>query len=160
MGFGSIAAVFFAAPAVMLLMPRQAGSTTALMQNLPAFQKYQCRLCHTTAAPVPGVAPLNAFGDDYLANGNVWDATLAAMNSDGDRCTNGFELGDDDGDGVFDYGPNVIENGNPGDGADCTLPVDLNTWGMIKDIFSREIQQYLGDDGAPGTGEVFELYFP
>lgn len=136
--FALFAAGLLATPVAMLLAPEAADGNTTLMQRLPAFNKFKCVLCHTTVTPTPVDFALNAFGADFQANGNVWDAALAAKNSDGDRCSNGFELGDVDGDGVYDQGPDILENSNPGV-ADCTLPVDPVTWGVIKEIFSREM---------------------
>ena len=136
--FTMVAAGLFALPAVLLTVPELADSNTTLMQRLPAFNKFQCALCHTSASPTQESFGLNNFGDDFLANGNVWNAALASKNSDGDRCTNGFELGDENGDGIFDHGAQVVENSNPGV-PDCTLPVDPVTWGVIKEIFAREL---------------------
>ena len=137
---GVVAAVLCAVPVAMLVTPEQADGETALMQRLPAFSKFQCALCHTSSAPTVSNFTLNGFGNDFKANGNVWNEALALKNSDGDRCSNGFELGDQDGDGVYDQGANVVENSNPGV-PDCTLPVDPATWGLIKEIFSKEMPQ-------------------
>ena len=133
-----VAAGLLALPVVMLTVPELADGNTTLMQRLPAFSKFQCALCHTSASPTEASFDRNSFGRDFEANGNVWNAALAAKNSDGDRCTNGFELGDIDGDGRPDHGIPGVENSNPGV-PDCTLPVDAVTWGVIKEIFAREL---------------------
>ncbi|XP_055888284.1 temptin-like [Biomphalaria glabrata] len=41
-----------------------------------------------------GGGPLNSFGIDFRNNNYVWNVTLCAKDSDGDRRTNGEELGD------------------------------------------------------------------
>ena len=136
--FGGVALGFLLLP-VLMLIPEPVQSTSGMMFNLPAYNKYQCTICHTTAAPVEGDSPLNVFGDDFLANGMIWNRELAEKNSDGDKCTNGFELGDRDGDGIFDEGGIPSEVGNPGDAADCSIALTYKTWGLIKDIFSTEM---------------------
>jgi len=55
----------------------------------------------------------NAFGADFKANDSEWDQTLAMLNSDDDRCLNGFELGDENGDGMLDYPGQAMERSNP-----------------------------------------------
>ncbi len=137
---GVVAAALFAVPVAMLVAPERADGQMTLMQRLPAFSKFQCALCHTSSAPTASAFTLNGFGIDFEANGNVWNEALALKNSDGDRCSNGFELGDVDGDGVYDQGGDPVENSNPGV-ADCTLPVTKATWGFIKEIFSKEMPQ-------------------
>jgi hypothetical protein len=152
--FGGLALVFLAAPAVVFFAAEEAAGTDSQMLLLPAYSKYRCAVCHTTATPTPQAADLNAFGTDFKANGSLWDATLAGMNSDGDRCSNGFELGDRNGDGIYDDqgANNVVENGNPGNPNDCTVPVDAKTWGIIKDIFRNEIREFIED-----PGETYDL---
>lgn len=140
--FVGSAVVLLALPVVILLSPVPVTSTDTAMRQLPAFNKYQCALCHTTAAPTPDANALNAFGRDFRDNGNVWNPRLAALNSDGDRCSNGFELGDQNGDGIFDGKGTPLESSNPGDASDCTIALTESTWGIIKSIFGNEIQQY------------------
>jgi hypothetical protein len=137
--FGAVATGFLALPIVVFFAPRDAAGTNEQMMTLPAYGKYRCALCHT--APTPNLDPtLNAFGNDFKDNGG-WGPTLAVMNSDGDRCTNGFEIGDRDGDGFYDNpAAEQVENGNPGDPNDCTVSVDQSTWGIIKDLFRNEIR--------------------
>lgn len=104
-----------------------------LMQKLPLYERFQCALCHSIETPLPGAAPLNSFGADFHANGDVWNAELAAKDSDNDGFSNGVELGDDDGDGV----PNVpMERSNPGNPLDKPSSVNEETWGVIKQLFS------------------------
>jgi hypothetical protein len=106
---------------------------------------------------VPTIQPkqLNAFGKDFLANGKAWNRELALLNSDGDRCSNGSELGDRDGDGEFDDGSDPRENSNPGNPSDCTAPISPATWGIIKEIFNRFDDNTLVEPEY----EYFKLYF-
>lgn len=133
----------FLVPMIMLLWPGYVESTTDQMSVLPAYNKFKCGLCHTTAAPTQGNAELNAFGVDFDNNGRVWDRTLALLNSDNDKCLNGFELGDKDGDGVFDYSGEALEHSNPGDSADCSIALTEQTWGTIKALFRSEMREYI-----------------
>jgi len=104
------------------------------MATLPSSQRFQCRICHVSTQPVPGSSTLNPFGIDFQKNGNIWNSTLALLNSDGDNCANGFELGDMDGDGFLDSGIDE-ENSNPGDPTDCSIALTEQTWGKIKELF-------------------------
>ena len=125
------------APVVLLLVPRPAESTSELMVRLPAHERFQCMLCHTVATPTQPNDTLNLFGTDFKRNGNVWNRTLAALNSDGDACSNGFELGDRDGDGKLEPGAGM-EQANPGDPTDCRVALTESTWGLIKRLFNGE----------------------
>jgi hypothetical protein len=155
---GLIAAIGVAALLFVAFLPPQevVGSEDA-MKTLPAFERFRCALCHTVPTPTDEQPDLNAFGKDFLNNNSIWDHTLASMNSDGDRCSNGAELGDRDGDGEFDESSHrPRENSNPGNPADCTAPIDPATWGIIKQIFSKEFEEYVFED----TGwEYLALYF-
>ena len=153
----AIAVGFSVLPAVVFLVPNPAVGTDELMKTLPAYERFRCALCHATAAPTPEDHPLNVFGRDFLANGNLWSETLALMNSDGDRCANGTEIGDRDGDGVHDDGgDNPREISNPGNSSDCTAPIDEATWGLIKEIFNNEFDLFVLQEPEY---EYFALYF-
>jgi hypothetical protein len=142
--FGGLALAACAAPlAALFFAPRDAESSGELMFRLPTYARYQCVLCHTSSNPVAGSADLNPFGADFLANGSVWDKTLAYLNSDGDKCLNGFELGDQNGDGVFDYAGQPVEHSNPGDGNDCSIALTQKTWGRIKEVFRSEMPDFM-----------------
>jgi len=108
-------------------------SSETFMSKLPVYERYRCALCHTVAAPVNGNAPLNVFGSDFHANGDKWDSVLAAKDSDRDTFTNGFELGDEDGDGTSTV---TLERSNPGDSGDAPSSVDERSWGIIKKLFN------------------------
>ncbi len=106
------------------------------MVQLPVSTPNLCASCHTSASPSEGDSDLNPFGVDFLENGRVWDSNLAQLNSDGDNCLNGVEVGDSDGDGQPDG--NVDEqSGNPGVADDCGSNdlVDERTWDALKAIF-------------------------
>lgn len=148
---------FALVPAVVVgLFPRLASGTDEMMQQLPAYERFQCLNCHAIPSPTTQVAHLNPFGADFLANEAKWNLVLAQMNSDGDRCSNGSELGDRDGNGTYDHGGRPRENGNPGNSQDCTAPIDAATWGIIKDLFSRDFEEF--ETSEPET-DFYALYF-
>ena len=157
---GGLALALFGAPVAMLLDAPPAVGTTQSMMELPAYAKFRCALCHTSSAPTAGSTELSAFGVDFLENGQVWDKTLALLNSDGDKCLNGFELGDEDGNGIFDYAGEAIENSNPGDGADCSIALTKGTWGIIKNMFKNEMPNYLDEDLDEDSNDGWSLHFP
>jgi hypothetical protein len=107
----------------------------------PESSQFGCLNCHTLVQPTQSDHQLNPFGDDYLTAGRQWTPALAQQDSDEDGCTNGFELGDADGDGVLDQDePGVSENGNPGEPGDCGgngALTDPQTWGALKALFQR-----------------------
>jgi len=148
---------FAVLPAVVFFLPQRALGTDEMMRSLPAYERYRCGLCHVTPTPTAELAGLNAFGTDFKDNDNLWDRTLAFKNSDGDRCSNGAEIGDRDGDGNFDDGGNKPrENSNPGNPADCTAPVSHQTWGIIKEIFGSELDEYIIEEPE---WEFYSMYF-
>jgi len=130
----------FLCPIVLLTVPQNAIGTSEYMVHLPTFERFQCAICHKGPAPTPESNELNQFGKDFKSNGYIWNQTLAEMNSDGDRCTNGFELGDLDGDGQPDKPTTTLEQGNPGDPNDCSITLDQGTWGIIKHLFGEQTQ--------------------
>lgn len=106
------------------------------MLQLPVSAPFLCATCHISASPSSGDSELNPFGFDFLENGRVWDSNLAQLNSDGDNCLNGVEIGDSDGDGQPDG--NVDEqSGNPGVADECGSDdlVDEKTWDALKAMF-------------------------
>jgi len=111
-------------------------ATEGDMALLPIAAPNLCLTCHLTATPTAGDRELNPFGVDFLANGRLWDANLANLDSDEDGCLNGVEVGDSDGDGFPDG--NVEEQaGNPGVRDECGggSLVDEKTWGTLKAMF-------------------------
>jgi len=112
-------------------------ATEADMAQLPVVTPFDCLLCHVQASPSTIDYDLNEFGNDFLANGRLWDGTLANMDSDGDGCLNGVELGDADGDGLADGNVTELQS-NPGMAGDCGgLVIDARTWGALKALFDR-----------------------
>ena len=101
------------------------------MQKLPTSDRFGCLICHDTLAPE--TADLNVFGVAFENNGSRWDATLAGQSSDEDGCTNGFELGDEDGDGKLDSNV-TLERYNPGND-DCELQITKQAWSQLKELF-------------------------
>ena len=116
---------------VLLCTSASAWATTEQMQKLPASDRFGCLICHDTAAPV--AADLNVFGTAFQENGLRWDAVLAGRSSDEDGCTNGFELGDEDGDGKLDSSV-TLERYNPGND-DCELQIREKAWSELKKLF-------------------------
>jgi len=65
--------------------------------NVQARPSYQpqlkplegCAACHNNQG---GMGPLNLFGDDWVANGKVYNEKLAKIDSDGDGFSNGEEI--------------------------------------------------------------------
>lgn len=153
--FGAVALGLLVLPALLLVLPAGVESSEQAMANLPAFNKFKCQICHVGAQPTAEDNALNNFGRDFQSNGMIWNAALAQKNSDGDRCSNGFELGDPDGDGIFDNGADVVEHSNPGDPTDCAVALTVGTWSVIKSIFGSEMQQYEFE-----LQEDFSPYFP
>jgi hypothetical protein len=122
--------------ALMGVCAGQARATNLDMSRLPVITPNLCLACHTSSAPTPGTAALNVFGLDFQANGRVWDSNLAALDSDGDGCLNGVEVGDSDGDGSAD-GNVTAQAGNPGVQDECGSGplVDEIVWGRLKAMF-------------------------
>ncbi len=118
---------------VLCALAAPAWATATLMEELPTSSRFLCLNCHTVQNPGADQAQLNPFGVAFRANNNRWDAELARKRSDGDNCTNGFELGDVDGDGQLDDKVEQ-ERSNPGEPG-CTLQLKNETWGALKRIF-------------------------
>ena len=117
----------------------QARATNLDMSRLPVIVPNLCLACHTVEAPTTGNAALNVFGLDFRANGRIWDSNLAALDSDGDGCLNGVEVGDSDGDGSAD-GNVTSQAGNPGVADACGSGplVDEKVWGTLKAMFDGD----------------------
>jgi hypothetical protein len=111
-------------------------ATEGDMARLPISVPNLCLACHVTDSPTAGDTDLNPFGVDFLANGRLWDPNLANLDSDGDGCLNGVEVGDSDGDG-FPDGNVEDQAGNPGVPDDCGggSLIDEKSWGTLKAMF-------------------------
>jgi hypothetical protein len=132
-GSFSTAAVF----AVCAFLSAGPGLATDVdMARLPVSVPFLCLSCHVVDQPTSAGFDLNPFGIDYLANGRLWDSNLANLDSDGDGCLNGVEVGDSDGDGEPD-GNVERQAGNPGVPDECGTGslVDEKTWGALKAMF-------------------------
>ena len=115
-----------------------AWATESDMAKLAVTTPHLCAACHVADDPEGGDTSLNPFGLDYLENGRIWDSELAQLDSDGDGCLNGVEVGDSDGDGVAD-GNVTAQAGNPGVRDNCGSGsfVDERTWDALKAMFDR-----------------------
>ncbi|MCX6148640.1 MAG: T9SS type A sorting domain-containing protein [Candidatus Kapabacteria bacterium] len=67
-------------------------STEALLKLIPNGKQYSCLNCHTVMTGGEGTVHL--FGKAFNTNKRIWNAKLAALDSDGDGFTNGQELQD------------------------------------------------------------------
>lgn len=109
--------------------------------RLPVQLAAGCQSCHAgsgvTATEVPAEVSgeLTAFGEDWLSYGREWNPDIAAANSDGDPCANGFELGDSSGTWKPEDGYLVAPGNMDPSQADCTLPVDERSFGVLKSLF-------------------------
>ncbi|HPF35556.1 MAG TPA: hypothetical protein P5571_02050 [Candidatus Krumholzibacteria bacterium] len=126
--------LLLAALAALLATP--AAATQADMEQLPVFTPFACANCHVLSEPNANSFELNDFGLDFLAAGRRWNYELAKLDSDGDGCLNGVELGDVDGNGVADNGVQE-ESSNPG-APDCssTAHNEEFTWSELKSLFN------------------------
>lgn len=124
---------------LLLLAAAPVWATQQLMEEqLPLHVPFGCINCHNEgAAPSAGDPALNVFGLDFAENDNIWDNYLARLDSDGDGCTNGAEVGDVDGNGERDNGVEE-ESSNPGLDGDCSSAsvMDQATWGELKAMFN------------------------
>lgn len=128
-----------AAGLVLLLWSCAAFADQAAMDMLPSSEPLRCIVCHEDVAPV-SADDLNPFGVDFKASldlGLGWTEELARGDSDDDGCTNGIELGDEDGDGQLDEGVSA-QASNPGVTGDCTsASFDQKTWSELKKLFDN-----------------------
>jgi hypothetical protein len=125
-----------------------ARATSEQMQALPSFSGpgNGCTFCHAgvavteTSVPPSSTSSLTAFGIDWVTAGRQWGASLAHANSDGDGCTNGWELGDSS--GTWRPGGDSGTSDRPAQSNpalnDCALPLDEQSWGVLKAFFEEE----------------------
>ncbi len=133
-----VAATLVVAATVPSLGVRPATASEADLEQLPVVEPFRCLLCHVADPDQTGRTELNPFGRDYLDNLRTWDDALATLDSDGDGCTNGVELGDVDGDGSTDGNIDRLQS-NPGAPNDCGgASVDSRTWGELKSLFDGD----------------------
>jgi hypothetical protein len=120
---------------LLLVASTAQGLEVYMRQELPVYSRYQCASCHDT--DLPSSNDLNDFGRDFALYGE-WNVELAGLDSDGDGCDNGAELGDIDGNGVADDGV-TRESSNPGVAGDCSSAFnDVINWGELKAIFKGQ----------------------
>lgn len=115
-------------------------ATTAYQGTLPLLVgPNSCDTCHLEdATPSSSDSELNDFGLDFSMY-LTWNSTLAALDSDGDGCTNGAEIGDVDGNGQPDEGTGDEASSNPGVAGDCSSAsmLEEKSWGELKAMFNR-----------------------
>jgi len=126
--------------------PRYVSATDVDMWSLPSYEPARCQSCHQSSELQlkndPSLASqLNPFGVDWKNGGRVWGPSIAKLDSDGDQCLNGAELGDYA--GTEWTGPNVedpnrkSQNSNPGV-VDCSLAeINDRSWGILKAVFGE-----------------------
>ena len=123
---------------ILVLSPCLASASETLMLGLPVGGQYDCTSCHNATNPQSG-GDLNAFGLDFQASsGQAWSLSLANLDSDGDGCTNGAELGDINGNGILDQGVDVHMLTNPGVPGDCSSAgTEDMSWTELKNLFNN-----------------------
>ncbi len=122
---------------ILVLSSVPASASETLMLSMPMGVQSSCISCHNATNP-PSGDNLNAFGLDFSdSNGQTWSLELASLDSDGDGCSNGAELGDSDGNGVLDQGVDIHTLSNPGVAGDCSSAgFDEATWSELKSLFN------------------------
>jgi len=127
---------------LLLVFATPTWATTELESLLPLHVFYSCDNCHLEAAsPTLSNPALNPFGLDFnnpAIGDNTWNSYLAGLDSDGDGCNNGAEIGDVDGNGQPDNGV-IRESSNPGVDGDCSSAsiFEEATWGELKAMFDN-----------------------
>jgi hypothetical protein len=127
--------------AVVCVSASSAGATDLDAAKIPP-NNYGCTLCHSGPSatvdfiPPGGSESFTSFGEQWLGldadpDNRSW-ATMAERNADDDGCSNGYEMGDPDGDGL-DVTPRSL---NPSV-TDCVLPLDEQSWGDLKSLFEN-----------------------
>jgi hypothetical protein len=128
--------------ALLLVLSAPVRATEDLQQRLPLHVPFSCDNCHQPDATPTLLDPaLNVFGLDFndpAVGNNTWTSYLASLDSDGDGCTNGAEIGDVDGNGQADNGVHQ-ESSNPGLDGDCSSASVFETmpWGDLKELFNN-----------------------
>ena len=123
------------ATVVVMVLAVPSGATSTDMNTMPVISPFECTNCHLSDAPSGEAVTLNDFGNDFLIWG--WGPELAALDSDGDGCNNGVEIGDSDGDGTPDNGV-TDQSSNPGVGDCSSASTDVMTWSELKGLFNGQ----------------------
>jgi hypothetical protein len=92
---GKIAISFVFSIFISLFFVGNVFGKPAEVKKIPGGKKFSCANCHIgTKYKASSLTP---FGNDYRANGMIWNADLAKKDSDGDGISNGAELCDPEG---------------------------------------------------------------
>jgi hypothetical protein len=75
----------------LLIWTQSASGISSYQNRVPNGPAFSCDTCHDL---ISGAPDRNPFGTAFANNGHVWNAALAALDSDGDGFKNGQELGD------------------------------------------------------------------
>lgn len=110
--------------------------------QIPNGGQFNCQACHNS----PSGGSRNAFGQEiesnFLSGGNVvWNAELAAIDSDGDGYTNGEELLDPNGE--WESGESDPADGTPGNPGDATSRPDITSvFGNFENNANNVVEVY------------------
>jgi len=118
---------------IVLILVTVISARPADNAKIPFGSMLSCIACH----PAGDNHSLTAFGSLYDSQGNQWNATVAAPDSDSGGITNGVELLDPD--GTWQQGDpnpgNPVYMSNPSITSDDHVSIEEITWGIIKILF-------------------------
>ncbi len=78
----------------MTLATQTMQASSSYVSRIPNGATFSCANCHVNPA---GGGTRTPFGEAFRSNSHLWNAALAALDSDGDGYSNGVELGDPNG---------------------------------------------------------------
>ena len=129
----------------MVTLRRCAHFVPGASEKMPP-NPYGCTLCHGAATVTPtevppgSVVPFTDLGVEWAFQASeeanrLW-SDLASLNTDGDGCSNGFELGDPAGVYLPPEGdPPPDKSVSDPNVHDCTLPISDESWSRLKSLF-------------------------
>ena len=118
---------------ILLILFAVVSARPADNAKIPFGTTLSCIACH----PPGDNHSLTTFGSLYDSQGNQWNATVAAPDSDNGGVTNGTELLDPSGNWqVGDPNPgSPVYMSNPSITEDDHVSIEEITWGIIKVLF-------------------------